>query len=417
MLRLAAVLDKQKFAVNYMWCIPGHDIRSGFTHPQPTVSEKEDALLLLRNAGVNAVEFQVKERFIEHPHLPWLGTNFWDVFNTIKTDVVYTWRSGFREYPFCHMQCPVIEWNVFGWYDPSPNILKSLAISPLCQRDFLARGGDINRSEVVYLPLEDPVKESCIRSELGIGTDELVIGMHQRREDTIFSPIVIEALRHLQYSAGIRFRALFLGGSKMYESHSKDLGITGIFLPPNNTWTGVSRFLKTLDIYAHARRDGETLGAAIQEAMMHRLPIVSHKAQWNAHIETIGSGGIVCDGQADYNQALAKLCVDVELRRSMGELGYFRANALYRWPGIIEKIEGAILGAHEESQLLSYIWTPLPHNIYVPSALLYYRVRRLFLNSINRCFIYVFGAKGGRILFGLSTGIKSLFHRFRFYCK
>lgn len=408
MIRLACRLDKRMFKVNFLWCIPGRDLRSSFTHPIPTSEEKERVLKLLAEAGVTQREFRVGARLVEDLHLPWINTDFWDVFRGVDTDVVFTWRSGGREYPFCHMNAPLVEWNVFGWADTSINLRRSLAVSACCRSDYISRGGNPNISSIVHLPTDPPMTSENMRRELGIPEDCLVVGMHQRSEDTIFSPIPLNAVKYISEKVP-NVIVLFLGGSKKYENQADSLEINGIFLHSDSNYLTVSKFLNTLDIYVHGRRDGETLGAAIQEAMIHNLPIISHKSQWNAHVETIGDGGIVCEGQRDYNLELLKMAEDPVLRSSRGEKSFRRALELYSWGISLNLIEKSLVDSIIEFRETGKYWIPLPLNIYSNRRALYFRLRRIFTNIILAILIWIFGQKGARLPFLAKTLLLKLY--------
>jgi glycosyltransferase involved in cell wall biosynthesis len=72
----------------------------------------------------------------------------------------------------------------------------------------------------------------------------------------------------------------------------------------------LSDFYLGLQIYAHARHDGECCPCNIQEAMMHRLPVVSHEsAIYNGQSEIVGNAGFVVPlGDSDaYRDVLIEL--------------------------------------------------------------------------------------------------------------
>ena len=58
------------------------------------------------------------------------------------------------------------------------------------------------------------------------------------------------------------------------------------FLEPSPKEEDVWTFHNAIDVLAHYRRDGETQGLNINEAMLARKPIITHKSKhWNAHLE------------------------------------------------------------------------------------------------------------------------------------
>jgi glycosyltransferase involved in cell wall biosynthesis len=68
----------------------------------------------------------------------------------------------------------------------------------------------------------------------------------------------------------------------------------------------LSQYYNTIDVLAHARKDGETFGCNIAEAMIHGRPVVTHlTGDMNAQGETAGDGGVVC-GRDDF-EAYAKV--------------------------------------------------------------------------------------------------------------
>jgi len=405
---LALKLNKDKFNVNYMWCKPGKDLYSNFSHPVPSDKEIECQTRELVDSGVNAVEFVVNERFVPDPNLPWKDTNFWDKYYSIDTDIVFTWRSGRQEYPFCHINEAVIEWNVFGGYDKSKNIVKSLAISPWCKKDFIRNGGNENKSEVVYLPLTSPVTNENFRKELNIDSETIVCGMHQRNEDSIFDSHSLDAIKNAVNKSNKKIDFVFMGGSSKYKDYANSIGLKGHFLESSSDYFDVSKFLNTLNIYTHARKDGETLGAAIQEAMVHKLPIISHTSQWNAHIDTIGIGGKVCKTQNEYNNLLLKWVQNLDIAKDIGKQGKLFAEERYSWDGVLKQIEDIFENIDRNKDKLLLNWRPLSLDMYKKRKI-YYFIRFYILNLTVMMLIKLFGQRSTRILPIIKNFFRKLF--------
>ena len=405
---LALKLNKDKFNVNYMWCKPGKDLYSNFSHPVPSDKEIECQTRELVDSGVNAVEFVVNERFVPDPNLPWKDTNFWDKYYSIDTDIVFTWRSGRQEYPFCHINEAVIEWNVFGGYDKSKNIVKSLAISPWCKKDFIRNGGNENKSEVVYLPLTSPVTNENFRKELNIDSETIVCGMHQRNEDSIFDSHSLDAIKNAVNKSNKKIDFVFMGGSSKYKDYANSIGLKGHFLESSSDYFDVSKFLNTLNIYTHARKDGETLGEAIQEAMVHKLPIISHTSQWNAHIDTIGIGGKVCKTQNEYNNLLLKWVQNLDIAKDIGKQGKLFAEERYSWDGVLKQIEDIFENIDRNKDKLLLNWRPLSLDMYKKRKI-YYFIRFYILNLTVMMLIKLFGQRSTRILPIIKNFFRKLF--------
>ena len=159
----------------------------------------------------------------------------------------------------------------------------------------------------------------------------------------------------------------------------------------------VSKFLNTLDIYVHARKDGETLGAAIQEAMIHELPVISHTSQWNAHIDTIGPGGKVCELQDEYNALLLEWVENMDVANEIGRQGRQFAIDRYSWDIVIQQIEGVFEEVYSNKRYLLSDWRPLPLGIYKKRKI-YYTARFFLLNLTVKFLVKFFGQKSTQFL-------------------
>jgi glycosyltransferase involved in cell wall biosynthesis len=72
-------------------------------------------------------------------------------------------------------------------------------------------------------------------------------------------------------------------------------------------------FLRTLNVFAHGRADGEVNSQAMAEAMSFGKPIVSHLSRYdNGHVECIGNAGLVVgvDDVAAYASEMHRLMQD-----------------------------------------------------------------------------------------------------------
>ena len=134
--------------------------------------------------------------------------------------------------------------------------------------------------------------------------NKFVFGMHQRDDDNIFSPIPLEAYSLIESSNTL---FLLLGGSSKYKEQSVKLGIKNIeFIPTTPLLESIHKFLNSLDVYAHGRRDGEQCSTAIIEAMYHGLPVISHTAPSMGQAEQIGEGGLIVKNVSEYAGAMKK---------------------------------------------------------------------------------------------------------------
>lgn len=305
---IAANLNKKVFEVTYYYC-KGAPYRGSPEYKHPETDS--DRLAYMNRSDVHLVEFHVGAKDVTTPTHIWRETDFWESFNEDDYDLIQTVRAGHKEYPFTHIRkTPIIEiLGLQAGADNQINIARSLHISKENAYAWLCAGGDKSRIEFVSLPIEmqDTGAES-LREELGLSPDIFVYGMHQRADENIFSPTPLLAYKQIE-SDGTAF--VLLGGGKRYQEQAIALGLKNIhFLPSNGSSVVIERFLKTLNVFAHGRFDGEVNSQAMAEAMAFGLPIVSHTSTINnGHIECIGNAGRVLlqEDLAGYAKELRKL--------------------------------------------------------------------------------------------------------------
>jgi len=392
LIRLAATLDKNIFDVDYYWSYPGIDLfGNNKTMPNPTpIIQKR----YLEDNGVKTIEFKVEARDISTPTHKWIGTNFWKIFDYKNYDIVQTAKSGHPEYPFTHIPKPIIEWNIFGGVDFSKNIYKTVCISKWIYDIWISNGGNSKKGEIIYPGIPKSTNPDAYQKKL-LRKDEITLGFHQRKSDNIFSPIPLKVFSNIKNKVerkNRKIRFIILGGSDLYRKQAKKLNLLNdiTFLNPTARWSEICNFLSSLDIYCHGRKDGECHGTAIQEAMLHGLPIVSHKALMNGHIEIIKDCGKVCENEEDYEEYLTRLILDDKLRLELGHKARELATEKYlidstknKFEELYTKVLGDFTGVKKCSQTIPQNGYKNP-NIFI---LIFYRMRYCFLNPREAPFI------------------------------
>ena len=178
---------------------------------------------------------------------------------------------------------------------------------------------------------------------------KFIFGFHQRPANEIFSHIPLEAFSEINRSDSIHF--ILLGGSFAYRNQAKLRGISNVtFLNFSGDQILVQKFLNTLDVYAHGRKDGELNSTAIAEALRVGLPIVSHSSkQHMGHIECIGEGGKVVETVAEYSLEMNRLISDSRYYTMRSAEAKKQFSRLYELAGQMKRIEEI----YEESFLMS----------------------------------------------------------------
>lgn len=309
---IAANLPKNRYEVTYFYCDAAPHIGADFAHP--TTDPHRQAYL--EKAGVKLVKFSVGAKDLTTPIHLWRKTNFWEVFNETDYDIIQTGRGGHREYPFTHIRkTPIVDSiHLTAGVDNQFNIARVMHICQWNADRWVAAGGDKKRVVLISHPIVmQNTNVHSLRTEFDIAVDTTIYGMHQRDDESIFSPLPLKAYKKME-SATTHF--MLLGGSKKYREQAAKLDIKNVtFVDHTADSSRIFSFLHTLDVYAHGRKDGEVNSTAIAEAMFFGLPIVSHRSSVNnGHIECIADTGLVVDQSdtAGYATELKKLQADTD---------------------------------------------------------------------------------------------------------
>ncbi len=319
---LAKILDKNIFNIRYFWCKHISNKYSDYPYPK----ENLDSLTDLKKNGVETIEFHVGYRDISNPYHLWGDTNFFEIYNKYPTDLNFVVSSGRPGFPTIHINKPLIEWNVFASVDnESENLIYSVGVSPWVQKTYIENGGNKNKSGYCYYGLEEPKTNENLREKLNISEEHIVIGFHQRDDANIFAEHAMKAWKYVWDKTNKKIYFLVLGGSSKYRELAHNLGLDVHFLPVVLNSLEVTKFLNTLDIFSHSAGAGESLGIAVEEAMIHKMPIVSIYGKNNGHIDVIGNTIEIAKNQDDYNRILLDIIQNDEKRKRISLLSYERA--------------------------------------------------------------------------------------------
>jgi len=336
MIRLLCALDKTKYRIVYFWCVPKPDLNSTFVWPELDYSN----IKLLESNGIEVVEFTSNGRDVAKKYHPWIDTNFFEIFKKYKTDLIFSSRAGYPEYPFVKLREPIVEWNVFGCVDNSSNLVYSVHSSDWTFNAW-SRQNPNCRGEVIYPPVPNPVGIESFKEELKIELEDIVLGFHQRDDDHIYGEQAMRAYAILRPEVARNAKFVVLGGSEKYKMLASKLGINVHFLPIAKDYRDVSKFLNTLDIFTHTGGAGETLAITVQEAMIHGLPVVTMRLEDvpNGQIETLHGAGLVVNTIEEYSMAICELIQNDKKRSDLGSFAKQIAIDNYNYKIAVDKFD------------------------------------------------------------------------------
>ena len=212
----------------------------------------------------------------------------------LKPFVVHRYSAGIPEWPLVPQikehSNHFLSTAVFANQDDSIEISRVIYVSQ--QLKMAAGFGDNPKHVVLRNSIEDPYSNENLREELGIPDDAFVFGRIGRDDENIYDPINLEAYGQVETS---RTFFVIVNPSDLCRNDISRFGISNAkFIDKTTSKERLSKFYNTIDVLAHARKDGECNPANVWEAAAHGKPVISHYGQtFNGHIETIADTGFV----------------------------------------------------------------------------------------------------------------------------
>lgn len=277
-----------------------------------------------------------------------------DFVDNEKPDIFHVFRSGSPESPHpgdirAAGARAFIETNVFGLLDSSPHITRTLFMSRwLMEASLSSFRVSGPRFDFVNNPVESPATEE--RLDLGLPKDTIVLGRCGRPDPGIYDHISVQAAKILSWT-GANVHFLIVAAPDPMVKHLQEFGIPHTLIDPTTDPVLLSKFYNTVDIYCHARADGETFGVNIAEAMMHAKPVITHVATqkvpgmsvFQNQMELVDDGvtGFVVRNYCHrtYADCIRKLAEDAKLREVYGRLGREKAMREYHVEPVVRKLE------------------------------------------------------------------------------
>lgn len=282
------------------------------------------------------------------------GDSLMSLVETFKPDILHTYRSGYAEFPEPGVHCKVphfVETNVFGFYNSNPKISRSLFMSKWLMDSTIGKLGMMpSRFDFVNNPVEMPCTSAILPiAERWKADGAIIVGRCGRPDNGIYNSVSVDAVRLLRMQGhDIRFLVVAPPSNMVDDLVRYDIPFYVIV--PTTSPLILSTFYNSVDIYTHARADGETFGVNIAEAMIHGKPVITHVAtpsvpgmgvfQSQTELVSHGQTGlVVTNNPADYAGALESLIFFNDIRAKMGEFGRRKAEAEYEVSVCMNKLE------------------------------------------------------------------------------
>jgi len=237
----------------------------------------------------------------------------------------------------------LVESSIFG-KKANENYVNRIEKFFFISNDLLAKNNwQGNKGEVVFLVARLPRNNHNLRDTLEIPKDHFVMGRISRPnlDDGEFILKVFEKLQNE------KTHLIFLAASENTEEKARNLSLKNVhFLPRTTSEIELSKFYNSIDLLLHYRKEGETFGMNIAEAMIHGKPVVSHKSFLdNAQAELLdekdfGLVGFVAEENnlEQYINFVKDFQNNPELLKTAGENAQKKAQNLYSEKVVAEHI-------------------------------------------------------------------------------
>lgn len=173
---------------------------------------------------------------------------------------------------------PLLLVSPFGFYCSNGNV-RRLYVSGQANTMRLRHGG-ISIAEQYFNPLGIPPYDTDKDRAWEEGRP-VVFGRTGRADDAIFDPISLQAFAQVERVCGDAVRYLYVNPPPRARALAGELGLRQVEFLDWLDEDALRRFYTRIDVFAHARYDGETLGISIAEALLAQNPVITHVSKVN----------------------------------------------------------------------------------------------------------------------------------------
>ena len=130
-----------------------------------------------------------------------------------------------------------------------------------------------------------------------------------------------------------------MGGARQNRALAQEINHPHIkFVDLSRSDERIHDFLGALNVFAHARQDGEVCSAAIIEALYHGKPVISHLAMNMGHKEQITGCGLMTQNIPEYVNEMYRLENDTKYYHTKVSRSLERYKTKYDYHLITQKI-------------------------------------------------------------------------------
>jgi glycosyltransferase involved in cell wall biosynthesis len=245
----------------------------------------------LENSALDFITFTYSKIQESYPFIiENMNPTIFKVIEEKNIDLLIVTGSGYSQFPINIIKdVPIIMLNIFGSPSSQKNIIQHVSIS-----EEVAKKISIivppEKITVMYIPSEKPTNESgkvsVIRKRFNIKETDFVFGRIGRSSDDIFDPIAINAFEEMV----VRYpqcHYLIMSAPQILKKIVEERNIPHVhFLEASSDESDIWAFHQSIDVLAHARKDGESCGLNIIESLLCGNPIITHQSHlWNAQME------------------------------------------------------------------------------------------------------------------------------------
>ncbi len=262
----------------------------------------------------------------------------------LKVHIYHVHRAGDYEPGTLPQKKPlglkVIETNVFGELDIGENYLIDchIFVSQWCLKKYFEKYCQFHNKlyRMIYNPVDFEEFPESISSPFHNTFGRVSRADDQKWHDVCLR-IIPKVLRKIPSA-----RCHLMGVTDRVRQTIRSLDVMNS-VKIHELSLNVSQFYRSLDVFTHGARIGETFGCVIAEAMANRVPVVtlSTAGKPNAQAELVDHkiNGFVCRTEGQYAGAVIELLENPSLRESFGAKAYEKARDYFDARKIVKHYE------------------------------------------------------------------------------